>query len=683
MATDADARAAGFSTPAGTELISGGDDAIRQNARAAVDLHTLATRWQATPLTAGDVTEQPLGAYVVTDPVSVTGLPSGAPVGLLDRQDGVDEYTSLEYAATVWQRRRIDGLWRSWAVVSREIVKTHHLTRPLAASTETTTSRSVRIPFTVPAAARRVRVTIRNINYRTNTTYPGAVTLDTVAVGGGARDAAGTRTSSFAPVDGFPNGLRLLVSNASVPNMDAGWSSGWVNVEMTPGTDYMMSFGYRTNGQPIHLGMGGGWQTNGNPGNAGLINDATAAYAIRLPFDVRVELLTVEGVREDVVLGDSIAAGSNASFPVLEAPARIAALNSGRFTRLHTFGGAAMGEWIGANWGDAASIKWQEVTSAGRSDRAVIALGNNDIHAGTDLTTLKANFAALVALLRERVSANVIACTVTPRTAWVGTAKESVREAFNDWLRALPEGLSGVADTARAVEDATGHEPRADMVTSDGIHFNSAGSAALAGALASPRATPLDPAARLEALAQEIETHTHTSIENAPGSVVRLDSIGQLQHLVGGVVRTQFNTDGEMVRGTVPISRIPGLDASLYGSGPRRQTALLNGWTGDVRLEIVGRRVELVINGINGQNATSDVVFDLPAGATPSALNGTLRGALHWANTSGETAMYRYYVAGGSVRVTGGMGNSRTLYGEPLWYLTNDPAPTTPPWSAA
>lgn len=43
MATDAEARAAGFATPAGTDLISGGDNAIRQNARTALDLINAAT----------------------------------------------------------------------------------------------------------------------------------------------------------------------------------------------------------------------------------------------------------------------------------------------------------------------------------------------------------------------------------------------------------------------------------------------------------------------------------------------------------------------------------------------------------------------------------------------------------------------------------------------------------------
>ena len=43
MATDADARSLGFALPDGDDLISGGDDAISQNARAAADIHAALT----------------------------------------------------------------------------------------------------------------------------------------------------------------------------------------------------------------------------------------------------------------------------------------------------------------------------------------------------------------------------------------------------------------------------------------------------------------------------------------------------------------------------------------------------------------------------------------------------------------------------------------------------------------
>lgn len=423
------------------------------------------------------------GEWLVSDPSEVSGLPSGAGPGVLDITGNADTYVETGTLTVVWLRRRIGGLLSQWTKVAADTIVPHALTRPMAGSTETHTSRSVRIPFQVPVRARRWRIVIRNANYRTNTVYPGAVTLHTVALGGGSRDGNGNLTSSFAPVAGFPSGLRLLVSDTMVEDMGAGWSSGWASGDLAPGTDYMLSIGYQTNGQPVHVGMGGGWQTNGNPNNAGLVNDPTAAAAIRLPFDVRIEYTTDDTAQQDVLIGDSISAGSNATFPVLQAPLAIASRVDGRAARLYGFGGAAFGEWIGANWGDPGSMKWLDVTAYGRADRAVIALGNNDIHAGRNYSQLQADLRALIALVRERVSTNIVVCTVTPRTAWAGTARENIRAAFNDWIRTYPDGITAVADTARAVEDDTGHAPRTDYVTTDGIHFNTAGSTALANAI--------------------------------------------------------------------------------------------------------------------------------------------------------------------------------------------------------
>lgn len=447
---------------------------------------------KAIPAGAATTTLEP-DTYIVDDPTGIVGLPPGAGPGVLEVTGPADTYVETGNIATVWLRRKISGLFQQWMKVSSEIIVPQALTRPMAESLEVVTSRSIRIPFQIPVRPRRWRVVIRNANYRTNTLYPGQVTLNTVAFGGGARDENGNRTSSFAPTKAFPNGLKLLTRDAFVEDMADGWGSGWATDDLVPGQDYMLSVGYQTNGQNIHIGMAGGWQTIGKPTNAGLINDATAAPAIRLPFDIRIEYTADDTTPQDVLIGDSISAGSNATFPVLEAPLAIADRSMSRSTRLYGFGGAAFGEWLGSNWGDPASMKWQDVTVYGRADRAVIALGNNDIHAGTDLTTLKARLQSMLVLVRERISTTVVVCTITPRTAWTGTSKEALRVAFNDWLKSLPEGITTVADTARAVEDQTGHAPRPDMVVSDGIHFNTAGSTALATAIANPSQDVGDP----------------------------------------------------------------------------------------------------------------------------------------------------------------------------------------------
>jgi lysophospholipase L1-like esterase len=358
-----------------------------------------------------------------------------------------------------------------------ERIVPHAVTRPLAALTETTTARSVRIPFALPVHTRRWRVVIRNVNYRTATVYHGAGMLRTLAVGTGKRDGQSNLTSSFG------EWKRILCRDTPVPDWGVGYTSPWRYDELTPCTDYLLAFGYQHSGVTTHLGMGGGWQTAYKAMNAELDKDPTAAKAIRLPMDVRLEYEPQDGVPVDVILGDSISAGSNATYPVLEAPLAIAGRTRARATRLYAYGGAAFREWTGPNWGDPTLLKWQHVIEHGQADRAFIALGSNDIHNGTDFTSLQANFRALLSLVRDRVSSTVVGCTVTPRTAWTGTANDALRRSFNDWLRNGLDGITGVADLASAVEARSGRAPRAEYVITDGIHFNTMGCSALAAAM--------------------------------------------------------------------------------------------------------------------------------------------------------------------------------------------------------
>lgn len=437
----------------------------------------------AEPLATGNATTVGPGRHDVPNAHTVTGLPS-AEGGLLTRTGVIDTYvTRGEVSSTFERRLRPDGLWTTWARIAGEKVAPLAITRPQAMLTETNTSRSVRTPFTVPTRVRKWRVVIRNANYRTNTAYAGGVTIRTLCVGTADHDAAGAITSSFTPSGTFPSGLRIILRDASVADMGAGYTSPWVTSELVPGVDYMMSLGYQTNRQEVHLGMGGGWWTNGNPMNAELTSGPTGAAVKRLPFDIRIETVLDTDDPVDVIIGDSIAAASSATLPVREAPLAIANRSAGRAVRTHAFGGAAMSEWIGVNWGDPASMKWTDVTNYGPADRVLIALGNNDIHAGTNLTTLQANLATLVGLVRERLTSTVLVATVTPRTAWTGTANETLRAAFNNWLRSFPAGIDGIVDQAAAVENEAGNAPRADLVATDGIHFTSSGTAALASAI--------------------------------------------------------------------------------------------------------------------------------------------------------------------------------------------------------
>ena len=66
MATEAEARDLGFSTPAGTDFISEGDNAITQNARVAAELFEERSFSRGRILSTSDVLTLPAGAYVIS-----------------------------------------------------------------------------------------------------------------------------------------------------------------------------------------------------------------------------------------------------------------------------------------------------------------------------------------------------------------------------------------------------------------------------------------------------------------------------------------------------------------------------------------------------------------------------------------------------------------------------------------
>ncbi|MGP5009134.1 SGNH/GDSL hydrolase family protein [Brachybacterium tyrofermentans] len=158
------------------------------------------------------------------------------------------------------------------------------LTRPLGIRTETTTSRSCRIPFSVPQNAHRWRVVIRNINSRANLEYNGQVNLRFVGYGTPSKGASGALTSSFEAT------LNAIARNTLVRDLAHGWASPWMNDNLAPGQDYMLTLGYQTNGTDVTRSMGTGWMTSYAPGNAELPDDSSALPTTTIPFDIRIEI---------------------------------------------------------------------------------------------------------------------------------------------------------------------------------------------------------------------------------------------------------------------------------------------------------------------------------------------------------------------------------------------------------
>lgn len=563
MATEEEARQAGFSMPQGDWSISGGDNSIRQNARVALNLTREAAYIKGSPT--GPIDDLPLGIYRITDPTAVTGLPRGATSGQLERTPARDTYINDTPAGTFWERRRTEsGTFLKWSIISTDLAVPLALTRPLAERLSTVTSRSIRIPFRVAGRVKASRIHIRNINYRTNTAYPGQVTLRTVNIGTAGTDSDGEPTSSFVATEDFPSGQRVIVRDTTVDDMGDGWTSWWITDGFKPGVNYMLTFGYQTNGQDIQTSMGGGWQTDGKPNNAELPSDPTAARTGRLPFDVHLELVMENDTPRDVVIGDSIAAAANATMPVFEAPAAISSRQTARVSRLHTFGGAAFGEVFGGAWTDPNSLKWKEITDYGRADRLIIALGNNDINAGDSLQTLKDRISAVARIGTERISSNLTVCTITPRTSWAGTEKDTIRQEFNDWVRSFPAGVDAVADTARAVEDDTGTAPRSDYAVSDGIHFNTAGSKALAAAIT----TAYVQSDNLDALSYRSGLRSLNGlVASRVSGDLTIERVGDIVTLSANNLRLSESGSGTFLSSMLPIGWRPSTTVPVIAKG--------------------------------------------------------------------------------------------------------------------
>lgn len=130
-------------------------------------------------------------------------------------------------------------------------------------------------------------------------------------------------------------------------------------------------------------------------------------------------------------------------------------------------------------------LRWTDPTLA------VAALGTNDLQGGgPDLPEMQRRLTALWRLL-SGAGRPVVACTLPPVTlssdGWRTTAGQrpdaglAVRERVNDWVRTLPEPLTGFIDLAAAV----GADGRwLPGCTDDGVHLSAAGHAAAAAGAA-------------------------------------------------------------------------------------------------------------------------------------------------------------------------------------------------------
>lgn len=127
---------------------------------------------------------------------------------------------------------------------------------------------------------------------------------------------------------------------------------------------------------------------------------------------------------------------------------------------------------------------------------AIYEYGINDVRGGAvTLAQIQASSQSIWSLLQSKGISRIYACTLTPNTtstdAWATTANQTlanatgntVRVAYNEWIRTIPAPLAGIIETADTCESSRNSGLWKPSHTSDGLHPNSTGFAAYKAAV--------------------------------------------------------------------------------------------------------------------------------------------------------------------------------------------------------
>lgn len=364
-----------------------------------------------------------------------------------------------------------------------------------SATVDSRTNVAARLPVSLPADSLRWRIHMRNTNYRDSAGF-GALHMTGFWWGRNTTDAAGEVTGVWAAA---PTQVAAAFDTAA-PSIE--YISPWItekSLQIQAGAEHMLGFGYTCDPQNNHLGYGGGWTGNDSTKAADIATALTQSPTI--PLDIWLEVEVSADVAIWCVLGDSIAAGTGAKFPIRESTYQKLAIAHGAMPMLFAHHGSTMQAWNQPTAG-----KWTTwLGSVSKPDIVLWQVGSNDVFNGDTLATCQSRFNALLPLVRSKLSSNISLVTLTPRNASATSPdKEAVRVAYNDWLFTLPGGAKIVYDVSERVESRTTPGTMdARFMSSDNVHPNTAGYARAVTAFGSVAAVParaVDPRAPLHAL---------------------------------------------------------------------------------------------------------------------------------------------------------------------------------------
>jgi lysophospholipase L1-like esterase len=328
-----------------------------------------------------------------------------------------------------------------------------------------------RYPFRLPVATTRWRLHVRNYDSRSDVTYTGAVTFAGVWVGQQALSTSGAQTGAFAapPVQ--------ALTTFTTPADGSEYISGWVTdsaAQFTPYTEHMLSVGWSSAAAQTNIRSDAdGWFKIAD-GTLGGQQSATGLSSINVGiFDIFIEVEYTGSTPIVAFFGDSLTVGHAATHPIFDSyPCRFA-LAHGVMPIHYAYTGTTLTEWT-----DTTKPKWTKfTTSLTKPDAAVVYIGGNDISNGDSAATVEGRLTTFMQNIRDLLGIQTIyLATMTPRNWATGDAKEIARQAYNTWLRGLPNGASGVIDFDAVIKDpAAAANILAAYDSGDHVHLNTAG----------------------------------------------------------------------------------------------------------------------------------------------------------------------------------------------------------------
>lgn len=346
-------------------------------------------------------------------------------------------------------------------------------TVPLALTLGTSTanaslSQTYRIPIRYAAPITRWRLHVTNRNLRSGEPHGSGINVEGVWVG----EHAGSGAFTAAPTQ--------VAGAFEVPSDGSEWVSPWQQSDIGGDIENLVSFSYTAATAPP-VSVAGGWTTSAKVASE-IAPPLTLVKSMAL--DLWIEAETYFDTPVLAGFGDSLSSGAQATLPRFESTIEVKSRELNALPVHWAVSSDSMTGWTA----DFNAWKWRRWDGLALADACLFSMGHNDVY-GLDKTAseCQAMIGELLPYIRQRISPNVVASTITPRNN--GTVeKHAERNTYNAWLKGAGRTVfRDLFDFDAVISNGNTIRPEFDA---DGIHLNSAGYVAQAGVITRPVVAP-------------------------------------------------------------------------------------------------------------------------------------------------------------------------------------------------